>query len=506
MDQFAGIGALGRQARDCTYVQSMASGLKQSRIKSGETLRADLCTASGSQAPRNWDETTLNRLLDLVDVPKDERDPLGFKQALTALSPALGSLTLRARKEMMTALTAHATAAKGYGLSGRFGDWPPAGPEPPPPPARPLQPAEKRVDPLAGAADGYRWTQSETDLAIAVPVPPGTSKTEVMLQLTPRHGPATRLVLRARFWPQPLVVGELHAAVEAGECMWHLSADAMEVVIDMPKVEPELWPSIIKPLAALGHSTASAPPPPPVAGGILPSAVAAVAAAASGEARAGTASVAGSVDGVAVAAASVRLDVVVQRMGQRPRQLGVVSACMAILQAAIDPDTHARAAAVAGAAGSAAKPDPGGIGTAAVPTPREAADAAALTALNARVVPLLLRAVREAAPRAPRKPARHRDARLPRDVGADLNPPPPCVWPGFRSRCTGNTPRCNWQRGVSSPRSCAAEISSRSWPPTPGPSTSSWPAWLRTPPTAPSPAPCCAPSGFCCPHARQSRL
>jgi hypothetical protein len=399
----------------------MASGLKQSRIRSGETLRADLCTASGSQAPRDWDETTLNRLLDLVDVPKDERDPLGFKQALTDLSPALGALTLRARKEIMAALTTHATAARGYGLSGRFGAWPPAGPEPAPPPARPRQPAEKRVDPLAGEADGYRWTQSETDLSIAVPVPPGTSKTEVMLQLTPRHGPATRLVLRARFWPQPLVVGELHAPVEAGECMWHLSADAMEVVIDMPKVEPELWPSIIKPLAALGLSTAPVPPPPPVAGGILPSAVAAVAAAvtaASELARAGTAPVAGSGDDIAVAAVSVRLDVVVQRMGQRPRQLVVLTACMAILRSAIDPDTHARAAAVAKAGGSTATPDPaaGVDRAAAAPTPAEAASAAALTALNARVVPLLLRAVREAALRAPRKPA----------------PPPRCWVPHLR--------------------------------------------------------------------------
>ena len=53
-----------------------------------------------------------------------------------------------------------------------------------------------------------------------VPIPEGTSKSEVLLQMTPRHGPATKLVLRARFWPTPLLVGELHAPVEAAESMW----------------------------------------------------------------------------------------------------------------------------------------------------------------------------------------------------------------------------------------------------------------------------------------------
>jgi len=178
----------------------MATGLKESRTRSGEALRSELCTASGSQAPRSWDEPALNRLLDLADAPKEARDPLAFKQALAALSPELGSLGLKARKEMMAALAAHATTARGYGHSGRFGVWPPEALAPPPP-SRPRQPLERRADPMAGAADGYRWTQSESELSIAVAVPAGTSKTEVMLQMTPRHGPATVRLRPRRYHP-----------------------------------------------------------------------------------------------------------------------------------------------------------------------------------------------------------------------------------------------------------------------------------------------------------------
>ena len=33
---------------------------------------------------------------------------------------------------------------------------------------------------------------------------------EVMMQMTPKFGPAQQLVLRARFWPMPLLAGTLH--------------------------------------------------------------------------------------------------------------------------------------------------------------------------------------------------------------------------------------------------------------------------------------------------------
>ena len=93
---------------------------------------------------------------------------MGFKQALAEIAPALGGLPLRARKEMLTALAAHASAARAAAVPDRFGEWPP--PEPTPPP-RPRKKEEPRADPTAGDGGGYRWTQSETDLTIAVAVP-----------------------------------------------------------------------------------------------------------------------------------------------------------------------------------------------------------------------------------------------------------------------------------------------------------------------------------------------
>ena len=346
----------------------MASTLRAKSLRSGEALRGDLCAASGSQLPRGWPEPTLNRLLDFADVPKDARDPLGFKQALAEIAPALGGLPLRARKEMLTALAAHASAARAAAVPDRFGEWPP--PEPTPPP-RPRKKEEPRADPTAGDGGGYRWTQSETDLTIAVAVPDGTTKSEVLLQLAPSHGPATRLVLRARFWPQPLVAGELHAEVEASECMWHLSADTHEIVIDLPKVRPSLWPAILAPLPAI----ASKPAPPPVAGGV-PHAAA---------------------EGAPPPPA--RLDVVVQRMGQRPRDLAALRECIAAIEANIDPASPAAAEAAAAqtavrAAGGGGGDGGADAGSAVAVSAKEAADGAVVAALNARAVPLLLRAVR----------------------------------------------------------------------------------------------------------------
>ena len=95
-------------------------------------------------------------------------------------------------------------------------------------------PSPPRI-PVAGAGDGFEWTQSDAELTISVPVPAGTGKNEVLLQMTPRFGPARQLVLRARFWPRPLVAGELHAEVEASESMWHLDEKGDHVVIDLPQ-------------------------------------------------------------------------------------------------------------------------------------------------------------------------------------------------------------------------------------------------------------------------------
>ena len=116
-------------------------------------------------------------------------------------------------------------------------------------------PSPPRI-PVAGAGDGFEWTQSDAELTISVPVPAGTGKNEVLLQMTPRFGPARQLVLRARFWPRPLVAGELHAEVEASESMWHLDEKGDHVVIDLPKISEALWPAPFAPLPALAAAAA----------------------------------------------------------------------------------------------------------------------------------------------------------------------------------------------------------------------------------------------------------
>ena len=84
---------------------------------------------------------------------------------------------------------------------------------------RPPVPASATGPPRVGTEAGYEWTQSEAELTLTVPLPEGTSKSDIVLQMTPRFGPAQTLVLHARFWPLPLLCGELCGQVEASETM-----------------------------------------------------------------------------------------------------------------------------------------------------------------------------------------------------------------------------------------------------------------------------------------------
>ena len=153
---------------------------------------------------------------------------------------------------------------------------------------------------LHGRGDGYCWAQTDEDLTIAVPIPAGSGKHEVALIMEPRFGPARKLALRARFWPQPLLLGELHAAVEASECMWHLSADG-NVVIDCPKIDVALWPTPFAPPLSLEHTQGNVEPVEsvPIAGRLS-----------EGE---------------------VSVPAMVQRLGQRPQELDVLNQCCASL-------------------------------------------------------------------------------------------------------------------------------------------------------------------------------
>ena len=207
----------------------ISAQLKLDRLRDGDQLRSELSTACESKSPLGWSNASLNSLLDMADLSKDQRDPLALKQQLTELHSELSSLKLKQRKTVLTALEAQLQAAKRHELPARLHVD-----EPPPPAAsavvaRPhaspsdAPPGPPRL-PREGVGVGFRWAQSEADLTLILPVPDGTSKGDVQLQLTPRHGPATTIELRARFWPVPLLRAELYAQVEASETMWHQGA------------------------------------------------------------------------------------------------------------------------------------------------------------------------------------------------------------------------------------------------------------------------------------------
>ena len=173
------------------------------------------------RTPLQWSNAEINSLLDLVDCPKDERDPLAMKQAISTLQPELSSLKLKQRKAVQVALEAQLQAATRSALPTRLYVDAPTAPSKPEAPSRPRAPvpASAAGPPRVGTEAGYEWTQSEAELTLTVPLPEGTSKSDIVLQMTPRFGPAQTLVLHARFWPLPLLCGELCGQVEASETM-----------------------------------------------------------------------------------------------------------------------------------------------------------------------------------------------------------------------------------------------------------------------------------------------
>ena len=172
-----------------------------------------------------WSNAAINSLLDLVDCSKEERDPLAMKQTISALQPELSGLKLKQRKAVQVALEAQLQAAARCALPTRLHVEAPAASAELEAPSRPRAPDPASVvgtelhTPRGGTEVGYEWTQSEAELTLTVPLPEGTSKSDIALQMTPRFGPAQTLVLHARFWPLPLLCGQLCGQVEASETM-----------------------------------------------------------------------------------------------------------------------------------------------------------------------------------------------------------------------------------------------------------------------------------------------
>jgi hypothetical protein len=220
---------------------------KEQKLRDGEELKAALCTACGSQAPQRFDNVLLNVLLDFAQLPRDhpKKDPLELKHTLAAIDPALGKLSLKQRKALESALELQRAQCTKHGLPVYFhveGGWPPKEPELEPPRAGPKPGSELVVSatPLSGEGDGFTWTQTEAELIVTVHVPDGTQKQEIMMQLTPKFGPAQQIALRARFWPLPLISGVLQHPIDASEAVWHLDTNC-KVTIDLPKIDEKLW-------------------------------------------------------------------------------------------------------------------------------------------------------------------------------------------------------------------------------------------------------------------------
>jgi len=91
---------------------------------------------------------------------------------------------------------------------------------------------------------GYRWTQEMTELTVAVELPPGTAKRDVVCKLT-----SETLEAGLRGQP-PIVSGTLHAKCRVDDCMWQLQ-DSHRMIITIQKLiidsaGRKFWPCLLK--------------------------------------------------------------------------------------------------------------------------------------------------------------------------------------------------------------------------------------------------------------------
>ena len=91
---------------------------------------------------------------------------------------------------------------------------------------------------------GYRWTQELTELTVAVEMPPGTSKRDVVCKIT-----TDGLEVGLRGQP-PIIDGALHAKVRVDDCMWQLQ-DSHRLIVTLQKliVDSSLrkwWPCLLR--------------------------------------------------------------------------------------------------------------------------------------------------------------------------------------------------------------------------------------------------------------------
>ena len=91
---------------------------------------------------------------------------------------------------------------------------------------------------------GYRWTQELNELTVAVELPPGTAKREVVCKIS---SGTLECGLRGQ---SPIVDGALYDKVRVDECMWQLQ-DSHRLIVTLQKLTVgtegrKWWPCLVK--------------------------------------------------------------------------------------------------------------------------------------------------------------------------------------------------------------------------------------------------------------------
>lgn len=91
--------------------------------------------------------------------------------------------------------------------------------------------------------DGYRWSQTATDIEMTISVPAGTVGRDVQVDIRPNH---LKVSLQGPEGPQVLVDRPFAHAVRADESMWHVDKSASTVVVSLEKGQDFMWQSVLQ--------------------------------------------------------------------------------------------------------------------------------------------------------------------------------------------------------------------------------------------------------------------
>ena len=91
--------------------------------------------------------------------------------------------------------------------------------------------------------EGYRWSQTATDIEMTVFVPAGTEARDVRVDIRPSQ---LKVIVQGQQGPQVLVNSPFAHAVRADESMWHIDKASSTVVISLEKAQDFMWQSVLE--------------------------------------------------------------------------------------------------------------------------------------------------------------------------------------------------------------------------------------------------------------------